>query len=77
MIDGYYLSVTEAAKKWNITSRRVQILCRENKIDGVIKFGRSWAIPEQAEKPADLRVKSGKYKDWRKNRTKVQEKSNI
>ena len=65
MIGGNYLSVTETAEKWNITPRSVQIMCREGKIEGVVKFGRSWAVPEDAEKPRDLRVKSGKYKGWR------------
>jgi len=66
MIDGNYLSVLETAEKWGVTPRMIQIMCREGKIDGVVKFGRSWAIPEKAEKPKDLRVKSGKYKNWRK-----------
>ena len=66
MIGGNYLSVIETAEKWNVTPRMVQIMCREGKIDGTVKFGRSWAIPEDAEKPKDLRIKSGKYTNWRK-----------
>ena len=30
-------------------------------IPGVVKFGRAWAIPMDAEKPVDKRIKSGKY----------------
>ena len=40
------------------------------KIEGLTKFGRSWAIPKDTKKPTDNRVKSGAYKDWRKKYTK-------
>ncbi|WP_307740849.1 DNA-binding protein [Agathobacter sp.] len=66
MINGY-LEVSEIAKKWNITTRRVQIMCAEGHIPGAVKFGRSWAIPEDAEKPVDGRVTTGEYKNWRKS----------
>lgn len=46
-----YLTAEEAATKWNITTRRVQVLCREDRIFGVIKRGNVWFIPEAAEKP--------------------------
>lgn len=36
-------------------------LKNEGMIPGVIKFGRSWAIPVNAQKPVDKRIKSGKY----------------
>lgn len=65
MIKGY-LEVSEIAKKWNVTTRRVQIMCAEGQISGAVKFGRSWVIPEEAEKPADGRVTTGEYKNWRK-----------
>ncbi len=57
-----YMTVLEAAKKWELTVRRVQKLCEENRIEGVCRFGRSWMIPADAEKPKDARVKSGKYR---------------
>lgn len=50
-----YISVREAAEKWHITLRQVQNLCKENRIPGAARFGRSWAIPPDAEKPADGR----------------------
>lgn len=56
-----YISVKEAAKKWGISERRIQILCSENRIDGVMRFGRALMIPKDAEKPKDARIKSGKY----------------
>ena len=56
-----YLSVTQLAEKWCISTRRIQILCGENRIPGAVRIGHSWAIPADAEKPADARIKSGKY----------------
>lgn len=53
-----YISVKEAAEKWNISDRRVRVLCSEGKIPGVIREGRSWKIPETAKKPEDGRCKT-------------------
>jgi hypothetical protein len=46
-----YISVPEAALKWNLSVRQVQIICKSGKIPGVKRFGGSWAIPEDAVKP--------------------------
>ena len=56
-----YISTSEAAEKWGLSRRRVAILCTENRIEGVQRTGQIWIIPETAEKPADARIKSGKY----------------
>ncbi len=54
-----YISIAEAAEKWGITRRRVQALCSQDRIPGLTKFGKAWAIPRDAEKPVDARkVKS-------------------
>lgn len=50
-----YLSVREAAERWNISARRVQKLCEEGRIPGAVKFGRSWMLPRDAAKPGDPR----------------------
>lgn len=50
-----YISIAEAAKKWGITRRRVQVLCAQGRIPGLTKFGKAWAIPKNAEKPVDRR----------------------
>jgi len=50
-----YMSAKEAASKWGITDRRVQVLCEEGRIDGVFRLGNAWAIPADAEKPKDAR----------------------
>jgi hypothetical protein len=52
-----YLTTTEMATKWNISSRRIGILCTEGRIDGVIKKGKMWLIPADAKKPEDGRYK--------------------
>lgn len=56
-----YLKISEIAEKWGIKKRRVNTLCLEGRIEGAVKFGNTWAIPEDAEKPKDERIKSGKY----------------
>ena len=63
-----YLTISEVAKKWGISSRRVQKMCSEGRIEGVTKFGRVWVLPGDVEKPADARVTTGAYRNWRKPR---------
>lgn len=53
-----YMSAKQAAEKWEISDRRVRILCSEGKIPGVIREGRRWKIPENAKKPKDGRYRS-------------------
>lgn len=53
-----YMAVKEAAAKWNISDRRIRVLCSEGKIPGAYQEGRGWKIPIDAEKPADGRFKS-------------------
>ena len=50
-----YISVKEKAAEWELTLRQVQHLCAEGRIPGARRFGRSWAIPADAEKPLDRR----------------------
>ena len=57
-----YMTISEAAEKWHITPRRVQVYCNKGRIPGAHRFGHAWAIPADAEKPSDKRIKSGKYK---------------
>ena len=56
-----YMSCPEAAAKWGIFERRVQILCKENRISGVSKIGYMWLIPKDAEKPVDARRKEFRH----------------
>lgn len=52
-----YMTIKKAAELWSISERRLTKLCNENRIPGAQKFGWSWAIPEDAEKPYDGRRK--------------------
>ena len=48
-------------EKWGISARWISDLCKGNRIPGAIKIGSYWAIPADAEKPKDERIKSGRY----------------
>ena len=56
-----FLSTFEAAEKWGISHRRVSVLCNQGRITGAQRAGSRWIIPENAEKPSDARIRSGKY----------------
>lgn len=49
-----YLTTSETAERWGITARRVQVLCKEGRVDGAVYKG-VWLIPADAEKPDDPR----------------------
>ncbi|MFO7887934.1 MAG: Fic family protein [Eubacteriales bacterium] len=55
-----YMSSKEASEKWKISDRRIRLLCNEGRIEGAIKIGRNWSIPNDVAKPADAREKSKK-----------------
>lgn len=57
-----YKSIREMADEWGISKRRIQVLCSENRIEGAVRIGYSLAIPANAKKPKDARIKSGKYR---------------
>ena len=52
-----YISVKQAAENWGMSSRRVQVLCNQGRIDGAQRVGSTWTIPEIAQKPVDGRRK--------------------
>ena len=49
------VTVAEIAKKWGISIRYVQQLCKQGRIEGAMKFGNTWAIPEDVERPEKLK----------------------
>ena len=53
-----YITVQEAAEKWGVTPRQVQILCKENRVAGAMRMSRIWIIPENAEKPTGEKRRS-------------------
>lgn len=50
-----YMSAREASYKWGVSESRVHKLCQAGRIPGLERFGRSWVIPADAEKPDDPR----------------------
>ncbi len=54
-----YISVAEAAERWQLSERRVQKFARDGRIPGAKKFSGSWAIPEDAARPQDPRKSDG------------------
>lgn len=62
-----YLSIRQTAEKWNLSARWISDLCNAGRIPGAMKIGSYWAIPEDAEKPADARIKSGRYVKTKEN----------
>lgn len=56
-----FLSIRQMSEKWRLSARRINVLCVEGRIEGATKIGSYWAIPSNAEKPIDARIKSGKY----------------
>lgn len=55
----------QMADKWGISERTVNDLCKKGKIAGAVKNGRKWQIPDDAVRPSDGRVASGKYRKKR------------
>ena len=49
------LTTTQMAEKWEISRRRVTTLCREGRVEGAILRGNTWLIPDDAQKPDDIR----------------------
>ena len=67
-MDGY-MTIKEASEKWGIGLRRINTLCNDGRITGASRVGNMWVIPENANKPEDKRIKSGKYvkSSWKTN----------
>jgi len=57
-----WITPSEAGKKWGIKERRVQTMCSNGQIEGVVRKGRMWLIPINAPKPVDGRTKVAKQK---------------
>lgn len=72
MAGNEYLSVTEFAKKYHKDPADVRRLIYDGRIPAT-KIGNQWAIPADTQPPADRRVKSGKYRNWRKPKKEEEE----
>ena len=56
------LSVSEAAKKWGVSERSVRNYCAQGRVDGAVLVGKTWQVPQNAEKPDRLNKHSDKPK---------------
>ena len=57
-----WITAKEAGKLWGVTTRRVQILCDNNKVEGAQRLGNMWVIPKGTPKPVDGRTKAARNK---------------
>lgn len=71
-----YMSVSQAAEKWNVSERSVRNYCAEGRIPGVILNGKTWKIPESAHKPA-RKKRAGKIPTDLLTRLKLEKESGI
>ena len=55
-----FITVKQAAEKWGVSTRRVQVLCAQDRVKGAYRFGRSWMIPEKAVLPNAYRTEEEK-----------------
>lgn len=60
-----FLSVSEFCQKYGKDPGNVRRLIQQGRIPAQ-RIGNQWAIPADAQPPADKRVKSGRYRNWRK-----------
>ncbi len=54
-VDMDLMTTKEMAEKWNVSARRVALLCSQGRIEGAFKKGKTWLIPDNAKKPKDPR----------------------
>ena len=52
-----YLLVADIAKKWNVSERSVRNYCAQGRVNGAFLTGKTWNIPENAEKPERINKK--------------------
>lgn len=72
-----YLTAKQFSEKWGISERRIIKLCIENRINGAVKNGRRWNIPEETLKPYDERTSVSKYVKTQKSIAVINVNTNI
>jgi hypothetical protein len=55
-----WIAPKDAAEMWGVSERRVQVLCANGQIEGVVRIKNGWLIPKGALKPSDGRVRNGR-----------------
>ena len=58
-----YMTVQEAAEKWGVTPRQVQILCKESRIAAAARMSQGWIVPGYADEPAQESTTRARTKD--------------
>lgn len=53
-----YISVADTAKRWEMSERTVRNYCAQNKIPGAFLTGKTWNIPDNAEKPGRINARA-------------------
>lgn len=69
-----YLTTTETAEKWGISARRVAVFCKEHRIAGAMKKGKTWLVPDDAIKPEDARCRGRREEETAGEARKRQER---
>ena len=59
-----YMSVQQTVLKWGVSPRWVVQYILDGRVFGCERFGRSWAIPEDAEKPKRLKPRAKAKRPW-------------
>ena len=59
-MDFNWITPQQAGDSWGITERRVQALCANGQVEGVIRLKRGWLIPKDTLKPPDGRARNGR-----------------
>ena len=57
-----YVSVARIAEKWGVSERTVRNYCAEGKIPEAFLTGKTWNIPEDAQRPDRINKKSDEPK---------------
>lgn len=52
-----FMTTVEMSNVWDISPRRIAVLCSQGRIQGAVKKGKTWLIPKNAVKPVDKRRK--------------------
>ena len=60
-----YLSAAVMAEKWHVSERSVRNYCAKGRVTGAVLVGRTWNIPENAEKRnASTRERNSRLPCW-------------
>jgi hypothetical protein len=59
-MDFDWITPQQAAEKWGVTERRVQALCVNGQVEGVVRLKGGWFIPKATPKPLDGRRNNGR-----------------